>query len=104
ILGSNGADLGIYALSDHYKVVGSGATATLQSLAGDVDYYYGGSGSDTLRVVLTAAEYSLVKAQLLAYATWQTSHKNSDGTYSFNFAPGNSRARNLRSHSSTTGG
>src|SRR5262245_53263469 len=30
VVGGNGADLAIYALSDHYKVVGS----TLQSLAG----------------------------------------------------------------------
>jgi hypothetical protein len=88
VTGGNGADLGIYALSDHYKVVGS----TLQSLAGDVDYYSGGQGDDTIRIVVTAAEYALISTQLGAYATWLSAHKNTSDSYFFNFANGTSGA------------
>ncbi|WP_420965872.1 VCBS domain-containing protein [Bradyrhizobium sp. B120] len=83
----NGGALAIYALSDHYRVV-SGA---LQSLAGDVDRYNGGGGTDTVRIVLTADEYALIRSQLTAYASWLAANQGCGGaTYSFNFAAGTS--------------
>jgi VCBS repeat-containing protein len=92
VTGSNGSDLAIYAVSDHYRVVGN----TLQSIAHDVDHYNGGSGTDTLRVVVTAAEYSLISSQLAAYASWLAGHKGDcGGTYYFDFAHGTSGAGDL---------
>ena len=88
VQGSSGADLGIYALSDHYQIVGS----SLQSIAGDVDRYSGGDGADTLRIVVTAAEYAKISPLLSAYANWLSSHQNSNDSYYFNFANGTSGA------------
>src|SRR5262249_56011658 len=42
-----GSDLAIYALSDHYKNM----KGALQTIAGDVDVYKGGGGSDKSRIV-----------------------------------------------------
>ena len=66
VTAGTGSDLGIYALSDHYTISGS----VLHSIAGDVDKYNGGGGTDTLRIVVTATEYAAIKPLLTAYATW----------------------------------
>ena len=83
-----GSDLAIYALSDHYKIM----NGALQTIAGDVDVYRGGNGNDTIRIVVTADEYALIKSQLTAYATWLAANQGSNATYSFNFAAGTSGA------------
>ncbi len=84
----NGTDLAIYALSDHYTVTSTPAGATLTSIHNDVDNYNAGNGTDTLRVVLTAAEYAIVQSQLAGFATWLAANKGSNQTYYFNFATG----------------
>ncbi|WFU38082.1 VCBS domain-containing protein [Bradyrhizobium sp. CB82] len=86
VTAGNGNDLFIYALSDHYTVVSSGTTATLHSIANDVDNYVAGGGTDTLRIAVTADEYSLINTKLTAYANWLAANKGSNATYSFNFA------------------
>ena len=65
IYAGSGNDTGIYNLSDHYSLNGG----VLQSIHGDVDYYYGQGGTNTLRMVLTSDEASLpeVQADLAAY-------------------------------------
>src|SRR5215469_2970206 len=78
-------DLAIYALSDHYTI---NAAGQLQSIAGDVDYYYGNGGTNTLRVVLTQAEYALVYEQLFAYQQWLKTNPGPNQTYSFTFGTG----------------
>ncbi|MGY4608900.1 VCBS repeat-containing protein [Bradyrhizobium sp. USDA 4474] len=90
ISAGNGSDLAIYALSDHYKVVNVGGSSQLQSLAGDVDKYNGGGGTDTIRIVVTADEYALIKSQLTQYANWLAANQCSSASYSFNFAAGTS--------------
>ncbi|MGY4620806.1 VCBS repeat-containing protein [Bradyrhizobium sp. USDA 4472] len=90
ISAGNGSDLAIYALSDHYKVVNLGGSSQLQSLAGDVDKYNGGGGTDTIRIVVTADEYALIKSQLTQYANWLAANQCSSASYSFNFAAGTS--------------
>jgi VCBS repeat-containing protein len=81
VTAGNGSDLAIYALSDHYKIT----NGVLQTIAGDVDVYNGGGGTDTLRIVVTQAEYALVQSKLADYATWLAAHQGSSATYSFNF-------------------
>ena len=83
-----GSDLAIYALSDHYKIM----NGALQTIAGDIDVYKGGNGNDTIRIVVTADEYALIKSQLTAYASWLATNQGSNATYSFNFAAGTSGA------------
>src|SRR4029077_2986038 len=83
-----GSDLAIYALSDHYKIM----NGALQTIAGDVDVYKGGGGNDTIRIVVTADEYALIKSQLTASASWSAANQGSNATYSFNFAAGTSGA------------
>ena len=90
ITAGNGSDLFIYSLSDHYTVTSSGTGTTLHSIADDVDTYTAGGGTDTLRVVVTADEYALIKSQLTAYATWLAANQGSSATFSFNFAAGTS--------------
>ncbi|WP_156944503.1 DUF4347 domain-containing protein, partial [Bradyrhizobium sp. Ec3.3] len=84
VTAGNGNDLFIYAISDHYTVVGS----QLQSIANDVDTYVAGGGTDTIRIVVTADEYSLMNTQLTGYANWLATHKGSSATYSLNFGTG----------------
>ncbi|MGY4478358.1 Ig-like domain-containing protein [Bradyrhizobium sp. USDA 3364] len=91
VTAGNGSDLFIYALSDHYQIVGS----SLQSLspAGDVDKYSAGGGNDTIRIVVTAAEYALISTNLASYAGWLVANQGNSSTYSFSF--GNSGSLSL---------
>ncbi len=82
INGGAGNDLEIYALSEHYSINPSGQ---LQNIAGDCNYYYGNGGSNTLRMVATAAEYALVYNQLYAYQQWLAAKPAASQTYSFTF-------------------
>src|SRR6266404_7481310 len=75
-------DLEIYALSEHYSINPSGQ---LQNIAGDCNYYYGNGGNNTLRMVVTAAEYALVYKQLYAYQQWVAAKPAATQTYSFTF-------------------
>ena len=78
-----GNDLGIYTLSDHYSIIGG----QLQSLHGDIDYYNGQVGTDTLEIVLTAAQSNLaaVQTDLANYATFLASNPGASQTYTFHF-------------------
>ena len=79
----SGNDLGIYTLSDHYSLSGS----TLTSINGDVDYYYGQGGTNTLDIVLTAAQWSLPKVQsdLANYAAFLATNPGPNQTFTFHF-------------------
>ena len=48
---------------------------------GNVDYFYAGTGTDTLKIYLTAAEYSVYQTELDAYQTYLDTYadSNSDG-------------------------
>ena len=78
-----GNDLGIYTLSDHYSLSGG----VLQSIHGDVDYYYGQAGTNTLRLVLTQDQANLaaVQVDLAAYSGFLATHPSADQTYTFHF-------------------
>src|SRR6516164_7805834 len=78
-----GNDLGIYNLSDHFSLNGG----VLQSVRGDVDYYYGQGGTNTLRIVLTPDQANLpaVKADLAAYNAFLASNPGVNQTYTFHF-------------------
>ena len=78
-----GNDLGIYNLSDHYSLNGG----VLQSIHGDVDYYYGQGGTNTLRIVLTPDQVNLpaVRADIAAYNAFLATNPSVNQTYTFHF-------------------
>jgi large repetitive protein len=80
----SGNDLGVYTLSDHYSLSGKGV---LTSLAGDVDYYYGQGGTNTLELVFTSAQYALpaVQAQLMSFMAFLAGDPGVNQTFTFNF-------------------
>jgi hypothetical protein len=75
----SGNDLGIYVLSDHYSLSGRALT----SINGDVDYYYGQAGTNTLQIVLTAAQWGLpaVQTDLANYAAFLATNPGVNQTY-----------------------
>ena len=81
-----GNDLGIYVLSDHYSLSGS----TLSSINGDVDYYYGQAGTNTLVLVLTPAQMALpaVATDIANYNAFLASNPGVNQTYTFHFGAG----------------
>jgi hypothetical protein len=83
IYSGTGNDIGIYSLSDHYSLVGG----ALQSRNGDVDYYYGQGGLDTLRIILTQDQYNLptVQTDLAKYSTFLATNPCANQTFTFHF-------------------
>ena len=82
IYAGSGNDTGIYILSDHYSPSNGG----LQS-NGDVDYYYGQGGTNTLRLVLTQEQANLaaVQSDIANYKAWLATNPAANQTYTFHF-------------------
>ena len=84
IVGGNGDDTlnggaGVDSLSG-----GAGNDTFIYNVSeniGNVDYFYAGTGTDTLKIYLTAAEYSVYQTELDAYQTYLDTYadSNSDG-------------------------